>query len=104
MAEPTVGYVNEFGFGSAFKLCMRIDDLEQDERVEWTCISGHEEWENTRLHFILTPSPDKISTVLQFQHIDWKSNSGVLPQCSYDWAQTLKSLKLYIEKGEGTPS
>ncbi len=104
MAEPTVGYVNEFGFGGAFKFQMRIDDLERDELVQWTCVGGHEEWEGTRIEFKLEPLPDKRGTLLRFAHTDWTSADGVLPQCSYDWAQYLRSLKMYLERGQGTPS
>jgi uncharacterized protein YndB with AHSA1/START domain len=104
MAEPTVGYINEFGFGGAFKFEMRIDDLIPDEFVQWTCQSGHEEWMNTVLTFRLDPLPEKQGTLLQFAHTGWLRNDGVLAQCSYDWAQYLRSLKLYLEQGQGTPS
>jgi uncharacterized protein YndB with AHSA1/START domain len=104
MAEPTVGYVNEFGFGGAFKFQMRIDDLEPDERVEWTCVGGHEEWEGTRLYFKLSDIVNSKGTLVEFEHGEWITKTGVLAQCSYDWAQYLRSLKLYIENGVGTPS
>lgn len=104
MAEPTVGYVNEFGFGGTFKFRMRIDDLEQDELVEWTCIDGHEEWEGTRIRFVLSDSDDSKGTSVKFEHIGWWRDDGVLASCSYDWAQYLRSLKLYVEQGQGTPS
>ena len=104
MAEPTVGYVNEFGFGGEFKFLMRIEDLEQDELVIWTCIGGHDEWEGTRITFRLEPFGDKGGTILRFEHCDWETTEGVFPQCSYDWAQYLRSLKMYLEQGKGTPS
>lgn len=104
MAEPTVGYVNEFGFGGEFKFLMRIDDLERDELVLWTCVGGHEEWEGTQIAFRLEPFPDRKATLLRFAHTGWRSSDGVLPQCSYDWAQYLRSLKMYVERGQGTPS
>lgn len=105
MAEPTVGFVNQFGFGGLFRFDMHIDDLEPDEHVQWTCISGHEEWIDTVITFKLEDIPDqKGSTLLHFAHTNWKRNDGVLPQCSYDWAQYLRSLKMYVEQGKGTPS
>ncbi len=104
MAEPTVGHINEFGFGGAFKFEMRIDDLVPDEFVQWTCLSGHEEWVNTVLTFRLESLPEKQGTLVHFSHTGWRQNAVVLPQCSYDWAQYLRSLKLYLEQGQGTPS
>ena len=104
MAEPTVGYVNEFGFGGAFKFEMRIDDLIPDEFVQWTCLSGHEEWVNTVLTFGLEKLPEKQGTLVKFAHEGWVSSDGVFPNCSYDWAQYLRSLKMYVEQGKGTPS
>ena len=104
MAEPTVGYINEFGFGGEFKFRMRIDDLEPDERVNWTCVSGHEEWEGTQIGFRLTDIPDKRAVLVHFEHTNWTRTDGAFPQCSYDWAQYLRSLKQYVEHGKGTPS
>jgi len=104
MAEPTIGYVNEFGFGGAFKFEMRVDELERDEFVQWTCLGGHEEWINTCLQFRLEQMEDKKHTLIHFSHTHWLRNDGVMPQCSYDWAQYLRSLKMYIEQGKGTPS
>jgi uncharacterized protein YndB with AHSA1/START domain len=104
MAESTIGYVNEFGFGGAFKFEMRVDELEKDEFVQWTCLAGHEEWVNTQIQFRLEPIEDKKHTLLHFSQTGWLRTNGVLPQCSYDWAQYLRSLKMYIEQGKGTPS
>ena len=105
VAEPTVGRVNQFGFGGAFKFEMRVDELEPGIRVKWTCLSGHPEWENTVITFDLEDLPGREdSTLLRFAHTNWRRADGVLANCSYDWAQYLRSLKLLIEKGEGNPS
>lgn len=104
MAEPTVGYVNQFGFGGSFKFLMRIDDLIEDELVQWSCLEGHEEWEGTRIEFRLDPLSESKTTRLAFSHAGWAREDGVFPQCNYDWAQYLRSLKLYVEQGKGTPS
>lgn len=104
MAEPTVGYVNQFGFGGEFKFLMRIDDLVRDELVQWTCLEGHEEWEQTHIEFRLSDLPNHSGTLVHFAHSGWLRQDGVFAPCSYDWAQYLRSLKLYLEKGEGTPS
>jgi len=105
VAEAVVGHVNEFGFGGAFKFEMRVDVLEQDGRVQWTCLGGHPEWEGTVITFELADHPGAgEATILQFAHRNWQRSDGVLASCSYDWAQYLRSLKLLIEKGQGNPS
>ena len=104
-AEPTIGYSNESGFGGAFKFEMRVDGLEPDTHVKWTCLSGHSEWQNTVITFDLEDLPGRENaTLLRFAHKNWLRSDGVLPNCSYDWAQYLRSLRLFIEEGRGTPS
>ena len=104
-AEPTIGYINEFGFGGEFKFEMRVDGLEPDTHVKWTCLSGHSEWQNTVITFDLEDLPGRENaTLLRFAHKNWLRSDGVLPNCSYDWAQYLRSLRLFIEEGKGTPS
>lgn len=105
MAEPTIGNVNRFGFAGQVQFEMRVDELTPGEYVEWTCLTGHPEWENTRLTFRLQPHPDnKKITLLHFAHQGWKTTEGYYANCNYDWAQYLRSLKLHIEQGKGTPS
>lgn len=105
VAEPEVGFVNLFGFGGAFKFEMRVDELEPGERVKWTCLGGHPEWEGTIVTFDLEDMPGvQGTTLLHFAHTNWQRADGVMPNCSYDWAQYLRSLKMLIEKGEGNPS
>ena len=105
MAEPTVGSMSRFGFAGEVQFEMRIDELLPDERVEWTCLSGHPEWQGTQVLFRLEPHPDrKDVTLVHFAHRGWKSTEGFFPHCNYDWGQYLRSLKLYVEQGKGTPS
>jgi uncharacterized protein YndB with AHSA1/START domain len=104
-ARPEVGSVIRLGFAGQVKFEMRIDAIDPNERVAWTCLSGHPEWEGTTVEFALGDVPGKRGwTRVRFAHRGWKTSDGVLAQCSYDWAQYLRSLKLFVEKGKGTPS
>jgi uncharacterized protein YndB with AHSA1/START domain len=104
-ARPEVGSVVRLTFAGQVTFEMRIDALDPNERVAWTCLSGHPEWEGTTIEFALSEAPGRRrSTVVHFAHRNWKDATGVLAQCSYDWAQYLRSLKLFVEKGKGTPS
>ncbi len=104
-ARPEVGAVNRLTFAGQVTFEMRVDALEPNGRVAWTCLTGHPEWEGTTIEFALREVPGRRGmTLVQFAHRGWKSSDGVLAQCSYDWAQYLRSLKLFVEKGKGTPS
>ncbi len=104
-ARPEVGSVNRLTFAGQVTFEMRVDAIQPTERVAWTCLGGHPEWEGTTIEFRLSEFPSKRGwTLVHFAHRGWKKPDGVLAQCSYDWAQYLRSLKLYVEKGKGTPS
>ena len=101
-AADKVGSIIEFGFNNrdtVFK--MRVEQLELNKRIVWTCLNGHPEWENTSIFFNLDKDGDQ--TVLNFGHVNWKSAGGILPLCSFSWAKYLMSLQSYLEKGEGQP-
>lgn len=96
--------ITKFGFNNRRTLFeMRIDKLVPGERVEWTCVGdgSFEEWVGTNLFFDIKQEDDDVA--LNFGHLNWKSADGYLPLCSYDWAGYLRSLKNYIETGQGTP-
>jgi len=100
-AEPTVGSTAQFTFNGKFVQKMRVDDLQSGKRVAWTCVAGAEEWNGTTITFDL--SEENGETVLRFGHRGWREASDFLAHCSYRWAYFLRSLKLYLQEGEGTP-
>lgn len=103
-ATPEIGQINEFGFnGGAFLFRMRIDELDENRHVKWLCLGGHPEWERTTITFDISPDPNGKGVLLEFAHSGWKRTDGVFAHCSYDWAQYLRSLRMLIEKGKGTP-
>lgn len=103
-AKAEVGHVNEFGFnGGTYLFKMRVDELDDDRHLKWLCLGGHPEWEGTTLTFDIEPKPDGDGVLLHFAHAGWKRTDGVFSHCSYDWAQYLRSLRMLIEKGKGTP-
>ena len=101
-AKPEVGSIAEFGFNErAVVFRMQITALETDKRVAWHCLGNSQEWVDTNLSFDLSQSNE--GTALRFAHSDWKSTDGTFAVCSYDWANYLRSLKLYLETGAGMP-
>jgi uncharacterized protein YndB with AHSA1/START domain len=117
-----VGTVSRFGFGPNYFKEMRITELEPFKYLEWSCLAGAHEWIGTTLKFTLSSGSKKTlaqsypeagdqlqqqrsnqCTLLQLQHNDWTRYSLMFAECSYTWAQFLRSIKLFCETGNGTP-
>ncbi|GAA4851688.1 SRPBCC domain-containing protein [Pseudonocardia benzenivorans] len=110
-ADAEVGGVVEFDHGFGVPLRMRVTDLVDGERVEWTCLGGFDDpgnpasdWGGTRLSFDLTtvkkadvapPLDAYVShdefTVLRFEHAGWAPGARWFAFCSTAWAVTLES-------------
>ncbi|ASZ12561.1 SRPBCC domain-containing protein [Chitinophaga pendula] len=121
-AIPQVGSVASFPFGDVYVKKMKIVELLPSEFVKWSCIQGDQEWIGTTLSFRLLEQDNKTmekihpeikgqieqntadrSTLVLFQHDDWSGYTPTFAECSYTWAQFLKSLKLLCETGKGKP-
>jgi len=121
-AEPARDSVARFPFGPTYFKEMRITNLEPSKQLNWTCITGCDEWVGTTLSFELLPgSKDTLSrsrpelsdqiqqqthadgTLLVLQHDGWKDYTPMFAECNYTWGQFLRSLKLLCETGKGRP-
>lgn len=122
-ATAELNSVARFSFGPVYFKEMKITELQPFELVTWLCIAGADEWIGTIISFTLIPvdkatglktyseiggqldqqSNDSIITLLRFQHDDWKAYTPMFAECSYTWAQFLRSLKLFCETGKGKP-
>ena len=96
-----IGDTNVFKFGEKYHNEMKIIDLIPDNRVEWECIKGDDEWIGTKLIFELLGNDDK--TTLKFIQAKWKEETDFFASCNYQWGYYMRSLKLYCESGKGTP-
>ena len=101
IAEPEVGSIAEFRFGDRYYDAMRVVRLEQNRRVEWECIEGHEEWVGTTFAFSLEVEDGR--TVLRFEHGNWAAMTDFFANCNYHWGFYMRSLKSYCETGTGEP-
>ncbi len=121
-AKEDVNSIARFPFGNDYFKEMKITELIPFEIVKWNCIKGDAEWVGTNLSFTLKSSNKKNlldtnpeilgqieqqnkeeGTMLIFQHDDWKDYTPMFAECSYTWAQFLRSLKLFCETGKGRP-
>ena len=118
-----VGSVARFAFGPDYFKEMRNEKLVTLEYVEWSCLAGANEWIGTTIRFSIKSgnkatmaqsnpeAGDQLQqlkrndecTLLLLEHNDWKSYSPMFSECSYTWAQFLRSIKLFCETGKGTP-
>jgi uncharacterized protein YndB with AHSA1/START domain len=62
------------------------------ERIAWLCVSGPDDWIDTRITFTFEPRPDG-GTTLGFNHKDWQEETDLMYGCSTNWAAYLMSLK-----------
>ena len=120
--RPDLNSTARFPFGPDYFKEMIITALKPAEFVQWDCIHGADEWVGTTISFRLIPGSkasllksypeirgqieqqsNDIVTLLIFRHDNWKGFTLMFAECSYTWAQFLKSLKLYCETGLGMP-
>jgi len=72
-----------------------------ENKVEWECVSGPDEWIGTHLIFKLDPGDNQ--TRIFFSHNNWKEESPFHYHCSMKWAIFMLSLKNYLDTGKGNP-
>jgi uncharacterized protein YndB with AHSA1/START domain len=101
VATPKEGAVIEFRFGDRYHDKMKIVKLQSDKKVEWLCLHGESEWIDTTFFFDLESKDDL--TILRFTHGNWRESTDFFASCNYHWGYYLRSLKLLLETGEGTP-
>lgn len=121
--SPEPENIARFPFGGGYFKEMKITLLKPPEEVCWVCVAGAEEWIGTQLSFTLYTGNLQLlgnkypeiggqveqqedtgaATLLIFRHAEWKSYSLMFAECSYTWAQFLRSLKEYCETGKGRP-
>ncbi len=101
IASPEEGAIIEFKFGERYHDKMKVIHLESNKRVEWLCIHGEPEWIDTTFVFDLEAKGDQ--SILRFTHGNWRESTDFFASCNYHWGYYLRSLKLLLETGKGTP-
>ena len=122
-AKPEAGSTARFAFGPDYFKEMQIVELAARQRVRWQCLAGESEWIGTSISFelrageigtLLNARPeiedqvhqhDRSSecTLLVMSHDGWTEHTPMFAECSYTWAQFLRSLRLLCETGRGLP-
>jgi uncharacterized protein YndB with AHSA1/START domain len=95
-ADEKVGGKAEFGFDKrAMLFRMKIEELDPDKRVVWSCHGDHPEWADTVLTWELAAEGG--GTTLRFTQSQWKSISDFCALCNSTWGELMYRLKDYVE-------
>lgn len=101
---PKIGHIATFEFKDApLPIRMRVDTLDEDRRVAWTCVGEVPGWKDTTVTWTLKPNADGKTTV-EFR----MGNLGAYPlkevgTVNYTWGQIVGRLKAFSESGRPQP-
>jgi hypothetical protein len=102
-AKPEVGSVAVFRFGpkgeDEFK--MRVDAIDTEREVTWTCVSGPPEWLSGTIHWIAGALPDG-QTMARFEQRGLPADYDPA-HVSFVWAMVLARLAEYAATGTPNP-
>jgi len=100
--EPGVGGIVDFRFIEVFNPDMEVTRLDENRRVEWKCVGGHDEWRDNTFSFELRDQDGE--TGLMFVQVYAQELSDeVYGTYNFNWGYYLGSLKKLCETGQGTP-
>ena len=100
--KQEIGSVFNLYFSEEYNWFAEISILIHNEQVEFKMTKAKEEWLPTSFGFILTEEKPEITSV-QFYHKDWAAISKEFRVASFCWADLLRQMKQYLEKGIITP-
>ncbi len=96
VADSEVGGKADFGFDRrATVFRMRIEALDPDTRVVWSCSGEHPEWKGTRLTWSITSKGDH--SEVRLTHSGWKSITDFCATCNSTWGELMYRLKDHVE-------
>lgn len=100
--EEGEGGIIRFTFAGDFHPHMKQTKLDSGQRIEWLCVAGHPNWLDNEFTFTLEER--KGETLLMFsQDYARELSNELYGSYNFNWGFYLNSLKLFCEKGSGTP-
>jgi uncharacterized protein YndB with AHSA1/START domain len=95
-ADDKVGGRAEFRFNKRQMVFrMKIEKLQPNKEVVWSCHGDHPEWDGTTLTWNIAPGDG--TTTLRFTHGGWKAASDFFAICNSSWGELMYRLKGYLE-------
>ena len=96
--EPTVRSIYELGFGEGYQWRAMVTVTRPDAEFELQLIDADEDWQGTRVGFVLTAKSDR--TNVKFYHKGWPNDNSHYRTSCYCWAMYLRIMKRHVEFGE----
>ncbi len=100
--EPGLGGVVHFRFVDDFNPDMEVTALDEDRRVEWRCVGGHDNWRANAFSFQLDARGSDTGVMFEQVYAQELSDE-VYGTYNFNWGYYLGSLKQLCETGTGTP-
>ncbi|MEO8515153.1 MAG: SRPBCC domain-containing protein [Flavobacterium sp.] len=99
---PELGAMYNLYFAEEFNWYAEISLLKHNNQIEYSMTKAMKDWLPTYFGFILTEEKPN-QTYVQFYHTNWQNTEKEYRNTSYCWANLLRQLKQYLEKGIITP-
>ncbi|MGX7666601.1 SRPBCC family protein [Flavobacterium pedocola] len=100
--KPALNEEYNLYFAEEYNWFATVSKFIENEEIEFSVKHAKKEWLPTSFGFKLTEvSPN--TTYVQFYHSDWEEISQEFRIASYCWANLLRQMKQYLEKGIITP-
>jgi len=100
-AQPKVGSIIELTFGAYGTITFRLEAIEPGRRASWIGVDVPPEWKGTRVGFEV--ASEKNGVDFTFTHSGLPDSYADFGNFNYLWGQYVRSLKLFVETGEGEP-
>ncbi|WP_313805735.1 SRPBCC domain-containing protein [Flavobacterium sp.] len=100
--NPALGETFNLYFGEEYDWYTEITKFSKDKEIEFKTTIAMQEWLPTSFGFKLTEVKPS-ETYVRFYHKDWTEISQEYRQASFCWADLLRQMKQYLEKGIITP-
>jgi len=100
--KQEIGSVFNLFFTEEYNWFAEVSILKNNDQVEFKITKATEEWLPTSFGFNLKEESPGV-TAVQFYHKDWKEISKEYRTASFCWADLLRQMKQYLEKGIITP-
>ena len=100
--HAVVGARIEFTFAGDFNPVMEITKLEPERELDWTCVDGHEPWQDSQFRFQLA-TRDGQARLRFWQEYAVELADDYYGTYNFNWGYYLESLRLYCATGTGKP-
>lgn len=95
--KPALNEEYNLNFTDEYDWYAKISKFEENKLIEFSMIKAMDDWMSTRFGFELTGEGNQ--TNVHFYHTNWREQNKEYGVTSYCWANLLRQMKDYIEKG-----